>query len=141
MLMPIARSRTILLESSSSASRLLRQRSCTPLIKFSGRTTTFSRFSSTAKYFGRRNLPKGNHLNATTVNTQSKIKITWKQLAWFVKVTRIPILIGAVYSLGYQQGVLDSVRNPNKIQQVRYLLLSFQNCCERWKYTNSYCTI
>jgi hypothetical protein len=125
MLMPIARSRTM----------LLRQRSSDPLIKFRGRTTTFS---STAKYFGRRNLPKGNHLNATTVNTQSKSKISWKQIAWFVKVTRIPMLIGAVYSLGYQQGILDSVRNPNKIQQVRYLLLYFQrHCYERWKYTNS----
>lgn len=53
----------------------------------------------------------------TGVNSQSAQR--WARIAWWVRVTRIPVLIGSLYSLGYQQGVLDSVRNPSKIQQVR----------------------
>lgn len=41
----------------------------------------------------------------------------WKRFALFVKVTRIPMLIAAVYGLGYQQGIMDTVRNPLKLQQ------------------------
>ena len=47
-------------------------------------------------------------------------KSFWKRFATFVKVTRIPFLVVALYSLGYQQGVLDTVRNPRKIQQAEF---------------------
>lgn len=90
----------------------------------SAKSSTTSSNAAAAKYFGRRNIQKGKHLESTTVNTKSTANQRWNQLAWIVKITRIPILIGAVYSLGYQQGVLDSVRNPNKIQQG-----SFESAC------------
>jgi Zn-dependent protease with chaperone function len=59
----------------------------------------------------------GAGLKATTVPFKSTSSSTWSRIAWYVKVIRIPFLLAAVYSLGYQQGVMDTVRNPLKLQQ------------------------
>ena len=41
----------------------------------------------------------------------------WRRLATVVKYTRIPFLIASVYALGYQQGILESTRNPDALQR------------------------
>lgn len=56
-------------------------------------------------------------LEAKTVANTGSTSQTWKRVAFFVKATRIPILITAIYTLGYQNGVVETVRNPLKIQQ------------------------
>lgn len=59
----------------------------------------------------------GQGLQARTVSSGKGSSQTWKRIALLVKVTRIPILITAIYTLGYQNGVVETVRNPLKIQQ------------------------
>jgi hypothetical protein len=77
----------------------------------------FRQASNNKTVFVRRDVPKGVQLKSKTAKSQKSSTERWKQIAWFVKVTRIPALIGAIYTLGYQKGVVDTVRNPRKIQQ------------------------
>lgn len=69
--------------------------------------------------FTRRPIQKGGEegIQARTVSTVSSSSITWQRIALAVKLTRIPLLITAIYTLGYQNGVVETVRNPLKIQQ------------------------
>jgi Zn-dependent protease with chaperone function len=50
----------------------------------------------------------------------------WNRLATLVRYTRIPIIVVSVYSLGYQQGVIDCTKTPILLQEqiLRSLLLS-----------------
>lgn len=59
----------------------------------------------------------GQGLQARTVSNARSSSQTWKRVALVIKVTRIPILLTAIYTLGYQNGVVETVRNPLKIQQ------------------------
>lgn len=59
----------------------------------------------------------GAGLQARAVSNFSSTRITWKRIAFAVKLTRFPILVTAIYTLGYQNGVVETVRNPLKIQQ------------------------
>lgn len=70
-------------------------------------------------------------VKARTVAGTSESSRSWKRIALFVKVTRIPILITAVYTLGYQNGVVETVRNPFKIQQG-----TFEEICASLGVTN-----
>ena len=84
-------------------------------------TTSKNSRTNVANYFSR-DMAKGGDASrhaAKTTGITSQNKQRWARIAWYIRVIRIPALISAIYSLGYQQGVLDSVRNPNKIQQVR----------------------
>jgi Zn-dependent protease with chaperone function len=67
----------------------------------------------------RRPVPKegGLGLQARTVSSAKGSSQNWRRLALFVKATRVPILLTALYTLGYQNGVVETVRNPLKIQQ------------------------
>jgi len=69
----------------------------------------FSLFSSGVVEKG-----SGEGLSSLSVFKSSR---RWKQLAFLVKATRIPILVGAIYSLGYQNGIVETIRNPVKIQE------------------------
>lgn len=44
-------------------------------------------------------------------------RVGWIRAARFVKYTRIPFLIVSIYSLGYQQGIIDDSRNPEACRQ------------------------
>jgi Zn-dependent protease with chaperone function len=59
----------------------------------------------------------GAGLKASTINVEKSATTRWRRLGLFFKYTRIPFLIVAIYGLGYQQGVIDTVRNPSKLQQ------------------------
>jgi Zn-dependent protease with chaperone function len=50
----------------------------------------------------------------------------WNRLARFVRYTRIPIIVVSIYSLGYQQGVVDCTKTPIALQEqiLRSILLS-----------------
>jgi Zn-dependent protease with chaperone function len=54
---------------------------------------------------------------ATTVPIEKGSNTNWKRFAWYFKMARLPFLIGAIYGLGYQQGVMETVRNPTKMQE------------------------
>jgi hypothetical protein len=41
----------------------------------------------------------------------------WKLFAAFVRYTRIPVLVFSVYTVGYQQGIIDCTKTPLKLQQ------------------------
>ncbi len=77
---------------------------------------TSPRFST---FISRRILQKeaSEGIKARTVAGTNESSRNWKRLAFLVKLTRVPILITAVYTLGYQNGVVETVRNPFKIQQ------------------------
>eukprot|EP00934_Nitzschia_sp_Nitz4_P005590 Nitzschia sp. Nitz4//scaffold31_size150131//76788//78119//NITZ4_002834-RA/size150131-processed-gene-0.112-mRNA-1//1//CDS//3329547677//5580//frame0 len=66
-------------------------------------------------------------LQAKTVSQSSGSSRTWKRIALAFKITRIPLLLTAIYTLGYQNGVVETVRNPLKIQQGTFeeILASF----------------
>ena len=71
-------------------------------------------------YFDKRRkvpLDGGAGLKASTKNVEKSTTTHWRRLGLFIKYTRIPFLIVAIYGLGYQQGVIDTVRNPSKLQQ------------------------
>lgn len=55
--------------------------------------------------------------NATPVAKAAASNKWWRRVAWFVKYTRIPILILGIYGLGYQQGIIDYAREPHLLQQ------------------------
>mmetsp|Transcript_40552 Transcript_40552/g.97895 ORF Transcript_40552/g.97895 Transcript_40552/m.97895 type:complete len:286 (-) Transcript_40552:1921-2778(-) len=98
-------------------------------VRFSTTSTSSSSNSSrtnVANFFNRDMAKTGDPARhaATTTGVKSQSAQRWARFAWWFRASRIPILIGSIYSLGYQQGVLDSVRNPNKIQQS-----SFEACC------------
>jgi Zn-dependent protease with chaperone function len=59
----------------------------------------------------------GAGLKAGTINLENPTTTRWRRLGLIFKYTRIPFLIVAIYGLGYQQGVIDTVRNPFKLQQ------------------------
>lgn len=40
----------------------------------------------------------------------------WRRLALAVRYTRIPLLVASVYSLGYQQGIVDCTKTPVALQ-------------------------
>lgn len=44
-------------------------------------------------------------------------RVRFIRAARFVKYTRIPFLIVSIYSLGYQQGIIDDSRNPEECRQ------------------------
>mmetsp|Transcript_40551 Transcript_40551/g.97885 ORF Transcript_40551/g.97885 Transcript_40551/m.97885 type:complete len:157 (-) Transcript_40551:2322-2792(-) len=93
-------------------------------VRFSTTSTSSSSNSSrtnVANFFNRDMAKTGDPARhaATTTGVKSQSAQRWARFAWWFRASRIPILIGSIYSLGYQQGVLDSVRNPNKIQQVQ----------------------
>lgn len=98
------------------ASRYLLVSSNKQSIRFS---TTTSK-TNVANFFNRDMAKVGDASRhaAQTTGLKSDSAQRWARIAWWIRVVRIPILITSIYSLGYQQGVLDSVRNPNKIQQV-----------------------
>jgi hypothetical protein len=77
-------------------------------------------------FYARRLVPTkgGEGITAKTIPSEKTSSTRWKQIARYVKIVRIPFLIGAVYSLGYQQGIVDTIRNPLKIQQGM-----FENIC------------
>mmetsp|Transcript_6778 Transcript_6778/g.14442 ORF Transcript_6778/g.14442 Transcript_6778/m.14442 type:complete len:439 (+) Transcript_6778:126-1442(+) len=52
---------------------------------------------------------------ATPVKKKSAITLT--RVAYAVKLVRLPFLIVAISSIGYQRGVTDAIRNPLKLQQ------------------------
>jgi Zn-dependent protease with chaperone function len=71
-------------------------------------------------YFDKRRkvpIDGGAGLKASTINVEKSTSTFWRRLGLFFKYTRIPFLIVAIYGLGYQQGVIDTVRNPSKLQQ------------------------
>ena len=74
----------------------------------------------------------GEGLKAKSVSTKSPSADRWRRIALYVKISRVPILIVAVYSLGYQQGAVDSVRNPLKIQQG-----TFESICQEYGVTSA----
>lgn len=83
-----------------------------------------SRFASHPKshfsIFTKRRLLQKDAAEGITVRTVSSSKPSsnrWRQIAFVVKATRVPLLVTAIYTLGYQNGVVESVRNPLKIQQ------------------------
>ena len=84
-------------------------------------------------FITRKILPKeaSEGVKARPVAGTSESSRTWKRIALFVKATRIPILITAVYTLGYQNGVVETVRNPFKIQQG-----TFEEICASLGVTN-----
>jgi len=41
----------------------------------------------------------------------------WKVFARVVRYIRIPILVASVYSLGYQQGIIEYARNPTELKE------------------------
>jgi Zn-dependent protease with chaperone function len=47
---------------------------------------------------------------------QSLARPFWRRLAIFVRYTRIPLLVASVYSLGYQQGIVDCTKTPLALQ-------------------------
>lgn len=54
--------------------------------------------------------------NARRRAQQSFQRPFWRRLAIAVRYTRIPLLIASVYSLGYQQGVVDCTKTPLALQ-------------------------
>ena len=69
-------------------------------------------------YFNRRKAVQGGAgIKAQTVGIQKETTSRVNQLARIFKYSRIPFLIVAIYGLGYQQGVIDTVRNPKKLQE------------------------
>lgn len=41
----------------------------------------------------------------------------WKLFARIVRYIRIPLLVASVYSLGYQQGIIEYARNPTELKE------------------------
>jgi len=41
----------------------------------------------------------------------------WNRIARFARVTRIPFLVLSVYGLGYQQGIVDDIRDPKNTRE------------------------
>ena len=69
-------------------------------------------------YFNRRKAVQGGAgIKAQTVGIKKESTSRLHQLARIFKYSRIPFLIVAIYGLGYQQGVIDTVRNPKKLQE------------------------
>jgi hypothetical protein len=59
----------------------------------------------------------GDGLKAITAPVLKTSTTRWRRIAWYLKATRIPFLVAAIYGLGFQQGVMEAVRNPLKLQQ------------------------
>lgn len=53
---------------------------------------------------------------ATAPTPNSSSFFSWHRLALAIRVVRIPVLIVAVYSLGYQQGIIDCTKQPLALQ-------------------------
>jgi Zn-dependent protease with chaperone function len=48
--------------------------------------------------------------------SSSSSSTRWQRIAFFIRYVRIPALIISVYSLGYQQGVIDCIKEPVALQ-------------------------
>jgi Zn-dependent protease with chaperone function len=70
-------------------------------------------------------------VTARSVSSTKSSSNRWNQIAFVVKATRVPILVTAIYTLGYQNGVVETVRNPLKIQQG-----SFEEICASFGVTD-----
>jgi Zn-dependent protease with chaperone function len=86
-------------------------RSCHRRVLLSTQRWTFSSSSSSSSsssFFG---------WNWNNAYNKKFSWIRWKTMARWIRYTRIPIVILSVYSLGYQQGIADHVRNPEETQR------------------------
>ena len=66
-------------------------------------------------FTARRAIEKGS--GESVVSSAKPSSNRWNQFAFLVKATRVPVLVTAIYTLGYQNGVVETVRNPLRIQQ------------------------
>jgi hypothetical protein len=73
-----------------------------------------------ASIFSRNKVTGDQGLRALSVPTQSQASSTFRKIAFYVKLVRVPFLVVAIYGLGYRQGITDTVRNPLKLQQVSF---------------------
>jgi Peptidase family M48 len=55
--------------------------------------------------------------NTAAAQPASRFSVFWRRFATVVRYIRIPVLIVSVYSLGYQQGVIDCTKQPVALQQ------------------------
>ena len=101
-------------------STLLRR--TTPSVMSWSRSLHNTQFRSSI--FSRTKITGDQGLRALSVPTQSTASSTFRKVAFYVKLARVPFLIVAIYGLGYRQGITDTVRNPLKLQQVS---------CRHWK--------
>jgi Zn-dependent protease with chaperone function len=53
---------------------------------------------------------------AAPTTATSGWKRWWARIALAIRYVRIPVLVVSVYSLGYQQGVIDCTKEPNALQ-------------------------
>lgn len=67
------------------------------------------------------------------IKNESSSYSNWKRFAWAVKMARLPFLIGAIYGLGYQQGTMETVRNPLKMQQDFFESVCMEMGVRDWK--------
>jgi Zn-dependent protease with chaperone function len=54
--------------------------------------------------------------SASASDFRSRWKQWWARVAIIIRYVRIPVLVVSVYSLGYQQGVIDCTKEPNALQ-------------------------
>jgi Zn-dependent protease with chaperone function len=55
-------------------------------------------------------------VSAAKASEESVWARRWRRIARAIRYTRIPLLILSVYSLGYQQGVMECIRTPQALQ-------------------------
>eukprot|EP00534_Pseudo-nitzschia_fraudulenta_P000998 CAMPEP_0201117586 /NCGR_PEP_ID=MMETSP0850-20130426/1551_1 /ASSEMBLY_ACC=CAM_ASM_000622 /TAXON_ID=183588 /ORGANISM="Pseudo-nitzschia fraudulenta, Strain WWA7" /LENGTH=394 /DNA_ID=CAMNT_0047382017 /DNA_START=303 /DNA_END=1487 /DNA_ORIENTATION=- len=67
--------------------------------------------------FSRNNVAGGKGLLSQTTPVKKESAITLTRIAYAVKLVRLPFLLVAISTIGYQQGVTDTLRNPRKLQQ------------------------
>ena len=90
----------------------LGRRDGSSLLRRIGESAQRSQFSI---FTSRRAIEKGS--GESIVSSLKPSSNRWNQFAFLVKATRVPVLVTAIYTLGYQNGVVETVRNPLKIQE------------------------
>lgn len=63
----------------------------------------------------------------STISPRSRQRVNWKLVARILKITRVPVLVVAVFGLGYQQGTIDYASNPSRKEKelLRSVLADF----------------
>jgi len=82
----------------------------------------------TAVFSRSKNPNGGNGLLSRSTPAKKETSITFGRIAYAVKLVRLPFLLVAISTIGYQRGVTDAIRNPLKIQQGTFeaLLMEFE---------------
>lgn len=86
-----------------------------PAFKYSLQSGQFqSRLRISVTSFSSKTASNNSAVTSNASATTQKLK--WKLLARIVYYLRIPFLVLSVYSIGYQQGIMDYSRDPKKME-------------------------